>query len=76
MGAKSLSTIDHGLETLSEQLKSFGLNPSEWNLLAQRRHSNLIEMEHRKDPAFRIHVQVRTLCSGLLRVDRLSVISI
>ena len=76
MGAAELYPIDRKFQTLREQLSLYGLNPVEWNIFANRDRLNSYELEHRDDSAFRIKVQVRALRTGLLRVDRLSVVSI
>ena len=65
---------DRHFKTLREQLAHFGLNPLEWTMFARKENS--YEFSHRRDPAFKINVQVRSLRTGLVRVDRLSVISI
>jgi hypothetical protein len=61
-------------KTFRNQLSHFGLNPIEWTIFAQRENS--YELSHRRNPAFKIKAHVRSLRTGLVRVDRLSVISI
>lgn len=74
MNAHQTSADDRYFKILREQLSLFGLNPLEWTIFARKENS--YEISHREDPAFKINVQVRPLRTGLVRVDRLSVISI
>ncbi len=76
MGAFSLYANERQFQTLREQLSLYGLNPTEWNIFSRRGHINSYQLEHREDPSFKINVQVRSLRAGLLRVDRLSVVSL
>lgn len=76
MGAAELYPNDRKFQTLREQLSLYGLNPVEWNIFATRERSDSYEFEHRDDSTFRIKAHVRALRTGVLRVDRLSVVSI
>jgi len=71
MGAQKIESKENSLR---EQLIHFGLNPLEWRVFARRENS--YQFSHRRDPSFRINVQIRSLASGLVRVDRLTVVSI
>lgn len=71
---ESFTTVK--FRTLRAQLALYGLNPSEWNIVTIRESSNSYELEYRQDPSFRMNARVRSLRSGQLRVERLSVISI
>ena len=76
MGAFSLFTYERQFQTLREQLSLYGLNPSEWNIFSRHGLENVYQLEHRGDPDFKINVQVRSLRTGFIRVERLSVVSL
>ena len=76
MGAQQIYGNERHFQTLRGQLSLYGLNPVEWTIHSQTKRRNSYELAHRADPTFRLHVQIRALRSGKLRVDRLSIISL